>query len=33
MSALAGTIIVIASVIVLLCPWIAEEVRDMRWSK
>lgn len=33
MSAVAGTIVVVASVIVLLYPWIAEEVRDMRWSK
>lgn len=33
MSAVVGTIVVVASVIILLCPWIAEEVRDMRWSK
>ena len=30
MSALCGTIVCIASVIVLLCPWIAEEIAEIR---
>lgn len=32
MSALAGTIIVIASVVVLLAPWISEEIKELRWK-
>jgi len=33
MSAIAGTILCIASVVVLLCPWIAEEIAELRWRR
>jgi len=29
MSAIAGTIVVIASVCIMLAPWIAEEISDL----
>lgn len=32
MSEVAGTIIVIASIIILLCPWISEEIKELRWK-
>lgn len=33
MTALAGTVLCIASVIVLLAPWISEEIKELRWTK